>query len=158
MRCHPSTDTQRRGFTLIELMVVVAVVAILGLIALPSFMDAVRKSRRSDAIEAVTQIQQAQERWRANHTSYSNDLTGAAEGGGLGLKAQSPSGYYALSLDNVDAAGYTVIAQAKAGTSQAADSHCQKLVLRIAGGNLFYSSVGAGDAADPTDAKRCWNR
>lgn len=158
MRCHPSTDTQHRGFTLIELMIVVAVVAILGLIALPSFMDAVRKSRRSDAMEAMTQIQQAQERWRANHTSYSNNLTGVPADGGLNLKASSSSGYYALSLGNVDAAGYTVTAQAKAGTSQAADSHCQKLVMSLAGGNFSYSSVGAGDVADPTDSKRCWNR
>jgi type IV pilus assembly protein PilE len=147
-----------RGFTLIELMIVVAVIGVLGLIALPSFLDAVRKSRRSDAIEALTQIQQAQERWRANNTSYNNDLTGAKAAGGLDLRGTTPKGYYQLALSNVGAAGYTVTATAVAGTSQAADNHCQKLVLRLAGGNVIYSSVDAGGAADAADAKRCWNR
>jgi type IV pilus assembly protein PilE len=147
-----------RGFTLIELMIVVAVIGVLGLIALPSFMDSVRKSRRSDAIEAVTQIQQAQERWRANNPSYNNDLAGAKAAGGLGLSGTSAKGYYGLALSNVTAAGYTITATAMAGTSQAADTHCQKLVLSLVGGNLKYSSFNGGGAEDATDAKRCWNR
>jgi type IV pilus assembly protein PilE len=38
-----------KGFTLIELMIVVAVVGILAAIAYPSYQDSVRKSRRADA-------------------------------------------------------------------------------------------------------------
>jgi type IV pilus assembly protein PilE len=158
---HAPTDQSEfgvgRGFTLIELMIVVTVIGVLGLIALPSFLDAVRKSRRSDAFEAMTQVQQAQERWRANKTSYNGNLTGAAPAG-LALSAASPKGYYQLALSDIGAAGYTVTATAVAGTTQAADSHCQKLVLRLQGGNLFYSSVDGGGAADAADSKRCWNR
>jgi hypothetical protein len=74
------------------------------------------------------------------------------------MSAASPKGLYQLALSNVGANGYTITATAAAGTSQAADSRCQKLVLRIAGGNLHYSSVDGGGAVDATDAKRCWNR
>ena len=141
-------------------MIVVAVIGVLGLIALPSFLDAVRKSRRSDAVEAMTQIQQAQERWRANKSSYAaNNLLLVDWPDGLGIrKSTSPKDYYQLALSNVGAAGYTVTATAVAGTSQAADTHCQKLVLRIEGGNLRYSSVDGDGAADAADTKRCWNR
>ena len=40
---------------------------------------------------------------------------------GLGLPATSANGYYAITIDAADAAGYTATAAAVAGTTQAAD-------------------------------------
>jgi type IV pilus assembly protein PilE len=156
----PTERCKRRtsGFTLIELMIVVAVIVVLSMIALPSFIDSVRKGRRSDAFAALTQVQQAQERWRANHPSYSADLTGAAADGGLNLSDSSPSGYYQLSLSDISAAGYTVTANAVSGTSQASDSACVKLVLTLQGGNFHYNSADAGNTIDSSGTSRCWNR
>lgn len=59
-----------RGFTLIELMVVVAIIAIIAAIAIPSFNEQVRKSRRSDAIATLGDLQVRQERWRSNNATY----------------------------------------------------------------------------------------
>jgi type IV pilus assembly protein PilE len=147
------------GFTLIELMIVVAVIAVLAAVALPAFLDSIRKGRRADAVAALTQVQQAQERWRANRGSYADDSElSTAPPDGLGIDATSSNGYYTLALSNVSAAGYTVTATAKSGTLQASDSACQKLVLRLAGGNVYYSSVDGGGNADASDSKRCWAR
>lgn len=60
-----------RGFTLIELMIVVVVIAVLAAIAIPNFLEQSRKGRRSEALKAIGDVQMALERWRAEHTSYS---------------------------------------------------------------------------------------
>lgn len=87
-------DLKQQGFTLIELMVVVAIVGILAAIAYPSYQDSVRKGRRSDALNALASVQLEQEKWRANHTTYTSTLGS----GGLELSSTSPENYYSLSL------------------------------------------------------------
>lgn len=145
------------GFTLIELMIAVAVVAILAAIAFPNFMDSVRKSRRSEAFSAISAVQQAQERWRASNPEYTSQLT-ASPPTGLGLASTTQSGYYTLSLSNVTATTYEVVATAVSGTTQASDGNCAKLGAQVTGGNVRYasSSIAGSLTYAPTD--RCWAR
>lgn len=48
-----------RGFSLIELMIVVGVIAILSLMALPSFTDRIARQQVSDALEATDFVRKA---------------------------------------------------------------------------------------------------
>ena len=106
---------QSRGFTLIELMIVVAIVAILAALAYPSYTRYMQKGRRSDAMSSLLKIQLEQEKWRVNNTSYgtlANVWTGT----------DSLDGYYTLAVPANNAAGFTATATPKAGGLQVGDS------------------------------------
>lgn len=61
-----------RGFTLIELMIVVVVVAILAVIAYPSYQDHLRKSRRAEGKSALLKAAQVLERFYTDRQNYGN--------------------------------------------------------------------------------------
>jgi type IV pilus assembly protein PilE len=146
--------------TLIELMVIVAVVAILAAVALPSYMDSVRKGRRSEAAAALAQVQQEQERWRANNTGYTGTLANLKVNLASGDK--TPSGYYTISIEEAAAAMYTAKATAVSGTSQASDSNCTTMRVRLRNGNVEYGGCNGCSLPESngalSDPNRCWSR
>lgn len=59
-----------RGFTLVEMLVVLAILSILGAIAYPGYMGHVVKARRVEAQLALVDAMQRQEQYRALHHTY----------------------------------------------------------------------------------------
>jgi type IV pilus assembly protein PilE len=169
-----------RGFTLIEVMIVVAIIAVIAAVALPSYMDSVRKARRSDAINALAKAQQAQERFRANNSNFGNAFanvglaTFAASAAATNNTFDGADGYYTVvftapTFATPSSTDYTLVAYAKAGTSQAKDNGCQCLQLTMTGGNVQYAAggpagtfngtvAGCGAIAAGAGANRCWRR
>ena len=96
---------KQRGFTLIELMIVVAIIGILATIAYPSYIAFVEKSRRGDAIATLADYRIAQEKWRANNISY------AASTGALSLDSTSRDAYYDMTIVSAGTTSYSVTAE-----------------------------------------------
>ncbi len=76
-------NTNRKGFTLIELMIVVAILAILAVVAVPAFIKYMRRAKTSEAIDQLDKI----------YKSASNYYTSprVVKGSGLKLECQFPT-------------------------------------------------------------------
>jgi len=65
----------KRGFTLIELMIVVVITAILLMIALPAYQQQLLKTRRSLGRAELMEVMARQEQFFLNHRQYAPVLT-----------------------------------------------------------------------------------
>ena len=111
---------KNRGFTLVELMVVVAIVAVLAAIVYPSYQNHLRKARRADAQTFMMDVANREQQYLLDARAYA---TGS--GALTSLNVTTPSTvatYYTVSV----AAGaatpsFTITATPIAGTPQVSD-------------------------------------
>jgi len=122
---------QSKGFTLIELMIVIAVVAIIAAIAIPAYGEQVRKSRRAEASRFVGDMQLSLERWRAENPSYAVcSPTPCGSGAYPVAPTATASPFYELQIvaANTTPANYRITATPRTGSVQA-DDRCGVLTL-----------------------------
>ena len=65
---------RRRGFTLIELMVVLSIVALLLTIALPRYLSSVDRAREATLKQSLAVVRDAIDKFHADQGRYPNDL------------------------------------------------------------------------------------
>ena len=84
----------KKGFTLIELMIVVAIIGILAAIAIPNFLNYQCKSKQSEAKQSLGTLAKNEEAYFAEHDTYTTST------GNLGfeLKGKTPKYVYTISV------------------------------------------------------------
>lgn len=144
---------QQKGFTLIELMVVIVIVAILAGIAYPNYTQYVLRTRRADAQSALLQLQGQEEKYFTQCGQYTATIVGGTISGCSGLgyaNSNSPDANYTLSVAlNAGNASYTATATPAAGKPQVNDFDCL---------NLTLTSAGVKSQSGLNVQNRCWQK
>ncbi len=146
-----SMKRTERGFTLIEMMIVVAIIGILAAIAYPSYDEYVKRGNRTEGQALLSDASARQERYFGQNNAY---ITSDADIAKLGLKNgnTSETGKYELAVEVITDGGspprpidggYTLTAKQKFG-----DTKC---------GNLTLNALGAKDrSGSGKTAAECW--
>ncbi len=106
---------KNKGFTLIELMIVVVIVAIIASIAYPSYQDQIRKSRRADAKAALMDAAAKMERHYTQFGRYSGTIANS------GIPTTSPENFYNISATVTGAGSQTFTLTATRANRQTGD-------------------------------------
>jgi len=105
----------KKGFTLMELMVVVIIMAALASISYPVYTKAISKARIAEAISLVQIVREAQLRHKIMHNSYFSNFTDEHK---KGKNRLIKSGSVNVSYGKLIKDGYTVMISSASGTGE----------------------------------------
>jgi len=149
---------RQKGFTIVELLVVVGIIGVIAAIALPSYRNYITRAGRTDGQTWLMTVMQAQERFYSQNQTYTANLgvNGLAmtnpRGGAVAANGSltSEDGRYVISAAACANAAITncVLLTATAQGQQAAtDTEC---------GNLTLDSRGTKGEGGTGDVQSCW--
>jgi type IV pilus assembly protein PilE len=133
--------SRNRGFSLIELLIVMVIASVLAMIAVPSYQASVIKSRRADGRVVLNDTAQRMERCYTQFGAYDAADCPIADG----EEILSQEGFYLLTVAVADAATYTLTAAPQA--AQEDDEEC---------GSLAITNTGVRTITGDGELERCW--
>lgn len=140
-----------RGFTLIELMVVVAIVGIITAVALPSYRSYIARAKRADARTQLLQAAQFMQRFYAANDKYDADRAGTSNINGErvpdALKNSPADGPAVYNLTVLASSTAYTLTMVPLVTGSMASDAC---------GSFQLTSVGVRSVTGTASRDTCW--
>ena len=137
-----------KGFTLIEMMIVVAIIGILASIALPNYTKYVLQSRRTIAINAILDLAGKQARYYTIGNTYTGSLLTLGYANDPMLVSDTANPFYSLSVVPGSTAN-TFTLQAVPQNAQVNDTEC---------GTFMITQLGQKTVTGTSSAASCWKQ
>ena len=75
MSVKPVSAARRKGFTLVELAVVIVIIGVLAAFGVPKFLNSVERSKAAEAFAYLAALRTAEERYQAKEGVYTEDVS-----------------------------------------------------------------------------------
>jgi prepilin-type N-terminal cleavage/methylation domain-containing protein len=118
--CRNTVTEARKGFTLVELAVVIVIIGVLAAFGVPRFLKSVERSKAAEAFQYLAAVRAAQERFISKEGKYCTNAQFTATPSGLDITQAAPKYFDIKAMEVVTTAGnpgWSLQLQRKQGSS-----------------------------------------
>jgi prepilin-type N-terminal cleavage/methylation domain len=136
----------KKGFTLVELMIVVIIIGILTAVGVPLYLGYVRDAKAASAEATIGVILNAEKLYYTRNETFTNvstaEFDGLPEANPLRIDVRDATQYWTFLVDGATTDTFTVTANGKSGTGFDYSKIMVKLVYNRAGNEVWTKEEG----------------